>query len=214
MKRRLQRLARRRVQHRLGRRRARALAHLLDRRPRPRRFDAVANRLIERGDLRRGLPVASDRTRDAMLVLAAAPLRADPAPRTRCALSRWRARRRASRARARSCSSGCPATPGRPCGSAPRPESRSPRFDASSPWRNACPAAQPPATSVSHQQRAESRHPFRQSRSNSHVMSHLQNAVSWVAVCRPHYDPSRIVWRPRPSTYAISIDSAPIRRIR
>ena len=49
----VQRLARRRVQDRLGGRGARALAHRLNRRLRPRRLDAIANRPVERGDLRR-----------------------------------------------------------------------------------------------------------------------------------------------------------------
>ena len=47
----VERLARRRIENRLGRRGARPLPHLLDGRPRPRRLDPLANDLIERGDL-------------------------------------------------------------------------------------------------------------------------------------------------------------------
>ena len=68
---------------------------------------------------------------------------------------------------------------------------------AASPWRNALPAAHPAAAT----QRQRSEQP-----------PNLQSAICNLQCS---HDPvSRIVCRPRPSTYAISIDSTPIFRIR
>ena len=83
----VQRLARRRIEHRLGRRGARALAQLPDRRLGPRRLDAVADGAIELGHLR-------GRGAVARIVVARlpgtrrAPPRAGPSFSNSCAFSR------------------------------------------------------------------------------------------------------------------------------
>ena len=188
-----------------ARRGARALAQLLDGRPRPRRLDAIADRLIERGHLGGRLavarvvfarqPVLAERRLELILLLElAAPSRGA------------RARPPASRARARSCSSGCRVAPARPCGRPRRPRRDCRRASPRSPWRNALPAAQPPAT-IASASRSEPAQP-------SVTVLAICNLQSQSAICNRHDPLSRIVCRPRPSRYAISIDSTPIFRIR